>query len=274
MTGKPFLAPAIGLLALFALTAVAAVKQPAASISWPEGKRSALSLSFDDARASQVEPGAALLDVYNVKATFYVMPAGVERKLTGWRRVVASGHEIANHTVHHPCQGWPRRNALEDYTLERMRQELLEANRRIQELLGVVAATFAYPCARTHVGRGTEHRSYVPLVADLFVAARVGGGRIPADPAQIDFMQLSATELDEKDFVQILPVIEAAKKSGSWVILAGHDIGTIGEQTTRLVTLEKLLQYARDPANEIWIAPVGVIARHVRAQLKHHGSSK
>lgn len=274
MTGKLYLQSAIGLLAFFALTAFAATKQPAAKIIWPEGIRAALSLSFDDARASQVEPGAALLDVYNVKATFYVMPAGVERKLTGWRKIVASGHEIANHTVYHPCLGWPRQNKLEDYTLERMRRELLEANRRIQELLGVVPATFAYPCARTFVGRGTEHRSYVPLVADLFVAARAGGGRIPADPAQIDFMQLSATDSDEKDFAQILPVIEAARQSGSWVILAGHEIGNDGAQTTRLVMLEKLLQYAGDPANELWIAPVGVIAKYLRAQIKHNGPSK
>ncbi|MSP98743.1 MAG: polysaccharide deacetylase [Betaproteobacteria bacterium] len=273
MAGKPLLQSAIGLLALFALTAVAAVKQPAANISWPEGKRAALSLSFDDARASQVD-GAALLDGYNVKATFYVMPAGIERKLAGWKKVVASGHEIANHTVYHPCLGWPRQNALEDYTLERMRQELLEANRRIQELLGVVPETFAFPCAKTFVGRGKEHRSYVPLVADLFVAARVGEGRIPPDPAQIDFMQLSATDLDEKDFVQILPVIEAARKSGSWVILAGHDIGKDGTETTRLAMLEKLLQYARDPANELWIAPVSVIAKYLRAQFKHNGPSK
>lgn len=273
MAGKSFLHSALGLLAFFALTAVAATKQPAAKIIWPEGKRAALSLSFDDARASQVD-GAALLDGHNVKATFFVMPAGVEKKLAGWRKVVASGHEIANHTVYHPCHGWPRQNALADYTLQRMRQELLEANRRIQELLGVVPVTFAYPCARTHVGRDAEYRSYVPIVADLFIAARAGGGWIPADPARIDFMQLSATELDEKDFAQIFPVIEAARKSGSWVILAGHDIGKGGAQTTRLATLEKLLQYAGDPANELWVAPVGVIAKYLRAQIKLNGSSR
>ena len=41
---------------------------------WPEGYQMALNLSFDDARMSQVDSGTALLDRYNVKAAFYVVP--------------------------------------------------------------------------------------------------------------------------------------------------------------------------------------------------------
>ena len=37
---------------------------------WPEGKTAALSLTFDDARLSQVDQGLPLLDSYGVKATF------------------------------------------------------------------------------------------------------------------------------------------------------------------------------------------------------------
>ena len=40
---------------------------------WPEGKKTALSLTFDDARLSQVDQGLPLLDAYGVKATFYVL---------------------------------------------------------------------------------------------------------------------------------------------------------------------------------------------------------
>ena len=37
---------------------------------WLEGKTAALSLTFDDARLSQVDQGLPLLDAYGVKATF------------------------------------------------------------------------------------------------------------------------------------------------------------------------------------------------------------
>ena len=46
----------------------------------------AMSLSFDDGRDSQVDRGTALLDRYGVKATFYVTPPAVERRLDGWKR--------------------------------------------------------------------------------------------------------------------------------------------------------------------------------------------
>ena len=107
---------------------------------WPQGKKIALSLSFDDARNSQVEGGTALLDKYGVKATFYVVPSAVEKKLEGWKKAVASGHEIANHSLNHPCSGnflWARNKAIEEYSLEKMRDELMQSNQRIKELLGV-----------------------------------------------------------------------------------------------------------------------------------------
>ena len=48
---------------------------------WPEGKRFALSLSFDDARASCLDHGIPLLNTHGVKATFYVLPHPVEEHL-------------------------------------------------------------------------------------------------------------------------------------------------------------------------------------------------
>jgi peptidoglycan-N-acetylglucosamine deacetylase len=248
-------------------TGAAALAQQAPVFQWPDGKRVALSLSFDDARASQVEVGTALLDRHGVKATFYVVPSGVERLLDGWKRAVAAGHEIANHSLNHACSGnftWSRSRALEDYTLVRMRQELAEANRRIGELLGVTPESFAYPCGQTTVGRGQDTQSYVPVAAEMFVTARGWLDEAPNDPSYVDFAQLTGIESDGKDFDQIVPIIENARKTGFWVVLAGHDIGQQGPQTTRLAMLDRLCAYALDPANGVWIAPVGTVAKYVR----------
>src|ERR1700680_1087128 len=65
---------------------------------WPEGKRVAVSLSFDDARTSQIDVGVALLDRFGVKATFYVNPPRMQSRLDGWKKVARSGHEIGSHT--------------------------------------------------------------------------------------------------------------------------------------------------------------------------------
>ena len=235
-------------------------------VQWPDGKRVALSLSFDDGRASQVEGGAALLDRHGVKATFYVTPSSVEPRLDAWKRVVAAGHEIANHSLNHPCSGnfiWSRNKALEDHTLASIEREMTEANRRLHELLGVTPESFAYPCGQTFVGRGVNTQSYVPVAAKLFVTARGWLDEAPNDPAYVDFAQLTGIESDGKDFDELLPVIEGAAKTGMWVVLAGHDMRAAGVQTTRLAMLDELCAYVTNPANGVWVAPVGTVARYV-----------
>jgi len=96
-------------------------------INWPNGAKMAISLSFDDARLSQIDKGIPLLDSYQVKGTFYVSPDRLKERLEGWKQAVASGHDIGNHTIVHPCSGnypWARHKALENYSLDKMYREL------------------------------------------------------------------------------------------------------------------------------------------------------
>jgi peptidoglycan/xylan/chitin deacetylase (PgdA/CDA1 family) len=253
------------------LSSLTFAQSGSAPFPWPPGKRAAVSLTFDDARTSQVTVGTGLLDQYNVKATFYVVPSGVAQRLEGWKKAVSSGHEIGNHSLNHPCTGnfaWSRPYALEEYTLEKMRNELTEANGRIHELLGVKPEVFAYPCGQTFVGRGVNTKSYVPLVAELFISGRGWLNEGPNDPAFCDPAQITGMEMDGKEFEQILPLLEKARETGQWLVLAGHEMGEGGPQTTRMAMLKKLLQYAQNPANGLWIAPVGTVAKYIGQQKK------
>ena len=264
----------IYLKTLLLLTANLTCLAQTPTFKWPNGARLAISLTFDDARGSQTSKGAPLLDEYDVKATFYVIPSAVKGQLEGWKKVVAKGHEIGNHSLYHSCSGnfaWSRKNALENYTLAQMRAELLEANTQIEALLGVKPESYAYPCGQTFVGRGKNTQSFVPVVADLFASGRTWLDEAPVDPGYCDMAQLTGVEMDGKDFEQILPIIEAASKNGQWLVLAGHEMADAGPQTTRLAMLRKLCAYAKDPANGIWIAPVDEVARFVKAERKRLG---
>jgi peptidoglycan/xylan/chitin deacetylase (PgdA/CDA1 family) len=246
-------------------------QQAKSAISWPKGKQVAVSLSFDDARLSQVDAGAALLDEYGIKATFYVGPSGLKQRLEGWKKIAENGHEIGNHSLNHPCTGnfaWSRQKALENYTIDEMRIELIEANKQIEELLGVKPVVFAYPCGQTFIGRGKSTKSYVPLVAELFLTGRGWLDEGPNDPTFCDFAQLTGMEMDGKNFNEILSFLENAKKTGGWLVLAGHEMGGIGSQTTRLAMLRNLFEYAKDPANGIWITTVGTAAKYIQDQKK------
>ena len=235
----------------------------AQATSWPGGARMALSLSFDDGRDSQVTQGLPVFARHGARVTLFVVPSAVERRLDGWKQAVAAGHEIGNHSLTHSCSGnfpFSRQKALEDSSVARMREELVAANARIAALLGVTPRTFAYPCGQTFVGRGRQTQSYVPVVAELFLAGRGWLDEAANDPAFIDLAQTTGVEMDGKDFAQVRPLLDEARKTGAWLVLAGHEIGTGGRQTTRIAMLDELLAYAKDPAQNIWLATVAEAA--------------
>lgn len=238
----------------------------AQSFSWPAGTRAAVSLTFDDARYSQVDKGTALLDRFDAKATFYVVPGAVAERLDGWKNAVANGHEIANHSVVHPCSGnflWARDKALESYSLESMRAELAQANEELHNLLGVTPETFAYPCGQTFVGRGRQTQSYVPLIAEMFASGRGWMDEAANDPGFVDMAQLTGVEMDGKSYEEVKILVDQAREDGLWIVLAGHEMDDGGRQTTHLDMLESLIPYLQDPANGFWLGTVKEIGEYV-----------
>lgn len=238
---------------------------------WPNGYKAAVSLSFDDARTSQIDTGLALLRRLGVKVTFFVEPPGVEKRLAGWKQALADGHEIGNHTISHPCTGnyaFSLHNALENYDLTRMAQQIDDANAQIQKLLGARPRTFAYPCGQKFVGRGLDVESYVPLVAERFIVGRSYLSESSNDPRIVDLSQAMGTSFDNLDFAQMKQIVDEAVQQGRWVIFVGHEIGQRGIQVTDTHALEVLCRYLKDPANGIWLGTVEEIGLYVR---QHQG---
>lgn len=236
---------------------------------WPEDKRVAVSLSFDDARPSQIDIGVPLLDKYGVKATFYVNPGNIEKRLSGWKKAVANGHEIGNHTSSHPCTvnyAFSSKNALESYTVSMLEQELDGATANIQRLLGIKPMTFAYPCGQKFIGRGSDVKSYVPLVASRFLVGRGFRDEGANDPVACDLAQVLGMEADGLTFEQMKDLVDGAAARRGWIVFAGHEIGKPGPQTTQAAALEQFLRYANDPANGIWMNTVEAVGKYIRAR--------
>ena len=241
--------------------------QKKSDFKWPEGKKMALSLTFDDARLSQVDYGIPLLDKYGVKGTFYVSPDNMIQRLEGWKKASVNGHEIGNHSLLHPCTGnfaWSRDRALEDYTLQEMNAELDSANKTIKRMLGIQPVSFAFPCGQKFVGRGKMIKSYITLISTMFESGRGWLDEGPNDPAFCDMSQLTGMEMDGKSFDQVKKLIESAKSTGQWLVLAGHEMNESGNQTSLLSTIEAICKYASDPANGIWIDDVHNIAAYIK----------
>ncbi len=239
------------------------------SALFPDGIRMALSLTFDDARDSQLDVAVPVLERHGVRATFYVVPEWVQRRPAGWRALVSVGHEIGNHTTTHPCSAnfrFSAGNALEDYTLTRMAADIDRASDRIETLVGVRPSTFAYPCGQSFVGRAEARTSYVPLVARRFLAARGYGSETSNDPGRCDLIHLEAFNIDGLGADRLLRLVEGEDADGRWVILAGHDVGEGGGQTILAPALNALCRRVTQAG--VWVAPVAEIAVYLGEQTR------
>ena len=247
-------------------------KDPNAEFKWPKGIKAAVSLSFDDARLSQVDIGIPVLDKYDVKATFYVSIPSMEKRIDKWKAAVVNGHEIGNHSLKHACSGnfdFARSRALKNYTHDKMEKEILEANKIIEKKLGVKPVTFGYPCGQSFVGRGKDLKSYVPVIAEHFIAGRGWMSEWHNSPVFCDLAKVFGMPMDGYDFAYIKGLIERASKVNGWLVLAGHEMKPSGTGlTTHISMLEELCEYAKDPANGIWIATIKDVSEYIIKQRK------
>ena len=76
-------------LVLLCLAAIAprAAAQERAAFAWPEGRKAAVSLAYDDALDSQLDHAIPALDRHGLKGTFYLVPARdpVRLRMDEWR---------------------------------------------------------------------------------------------------------------------------------------------------------------------------------------------
>jgi len=234
---------------------------------WPEGRRGAISLTFDDAAPSQLANAMPVLERYGLRGTFYVTytKAHFQESLEAWRGAFARGHEIGNHSRTHPCSGnypWIGDNALEEFTLARMEAELKEAQADLTRLIpGLGRCSFAYPCGQTFVGRGRGRQCYVPIVADLFPAGR-GVGESANRPARCDLACLSSWMVAAESAEQLIARAEGAVEAGDWGIFCFHGIG--GDHIAiDLDAFEGLVRHLAENRSRIWTDTVLAVADHV-----------
>ena len=108
-----------------------------------------VSLTFDDALPEHLDLAAPLLTERGFHGTFYVHLAArtLAQRAGEWASLVAHGHELGNHTIFHPASGskdWvTSANAIEQYSLERMREELILANSWLTHLDNCAHRSFA-----------------------------------------------------------------------------------------------------------------------------------
>ena len=101
------------------------------------GSRNEVALTFDDGPSAETPRFLEVLDRLDVKASFFLCGANVERRPEVARAVVDAGHAVGNHSHSHPV--------LPLLSEDRVRRELSRAQTAIAEATGRTPALFRPP---------------------------------------------------------------------------------------------------------------------------------
>jgi peptidoglycan/xylan/chitin deacetylase (PgdA/CDA1 family) len=190
-----------------------------------------------------------------------VLSASPER----YRALVQAGYELGAHTMSHPCDrsfsfvkaGF----ALQDYDLPRMQAELTENVKQLQDLGQKAPFSFAYPCGSTWLGEA--HTSYVPLIEQLFIAARGVNGRV-ADPNRDSLFEVPSP-MGNTSGAELTSWVARALSANGWVVFTFH--GVAGDYLTVSADAhEALLGYLEQHKSSVWTERFGTVASYVKAQ--------
>lgn len=191
-----------------------------------EAQGGAVSLTYDDGLSSQLDVALPALERRGLRGTFYVTWDNIVDRLAEWARLPARGHELGEHTVHHPCNLGPL--SAQGYADREMRP--------LEAWLDQVAGTtrmrdFAYPCDVTNLGPGTPNVQRARFEAMLhrlgLQSARNSEG--PPNPArwvrQHPFrLQALAIGYDAQP-LDVFNYLQRARTEGRWAILVFHQVG-------------------------------------------------
>ena len=233
--------------------------------TWPDGASAAVSITYDDAVPTQ-RRAAAELSRHGLCGTFFLTGTSddLKKQRSEWRALIGQGHELASHTMHHPCDcrhDWvPRGFTTQDYDLPRMARELDQTLELLATLGAPAPYTFAYPCGETRIGKSPV--SYEPLVDERFLAARGVESRI-ADPAR-DALALVPAIDGARSGAELVELVERAVAQRGWLVLLFHGVG--GDHLpVEGAAHAALLQHLAQRRDKVWTGTFGAVATHVQA---------
>lgn len=222
--------PRLALLLIACALACQAWSAEPTRFAWPDGKRAAVSLAYDDALDSQLDNAIPALDRHQLKASFYLTLSNpsVAGRMADWRAVAANGHELGNHTLFHQCakrepgHEWvtPQRD-LDTTTAAQMQDQVLLANTMLTAIDGLQLRTMTVPCGDAMASDG----NYIDLVEPAFVAIKLGNGAVTPDMATLDPHAVTVEAPEGVTGAQLIARVEEAGRRGTMVNFTFHGIG-------------------------------------------------
>lgn len=192
---------------------------------WPKGY---VSLTYDDGLASQLDIAAPQLERAGFRGTFYLTWDNMKNRAADWAALARRGHELANHSVSHPCD--LRRKNIEDFGKE----EIEPMQRWLEQVEGAKRGRdYAYPCDVTDLGPGSPNQQADAYARRLRSAGILRARTSEGPPNTLRWtkdapfrLQALALGYDARNWQHIKEYLVQAAREGSWAILVLHEIGS------------------------------------------------
>jgi len=235
------------------------------------GKPCAVVLTYDDALDVDLSHAIPALDSVGLKGTFYISDYfnGLSAQIAGWKRAAAEGHELANHTVWHPCTGGPGRDFVKDYdlrfyTVKRIVDETRTMSNFLKALDGKDKRTFAYPCGDTKI----HDTSYIDAMKADFVAARgVQPELILIN--KVDLYNIGCYGINGQTGDELIALVKQAMEKKALIVFLFHGVGGGHGLNVSLEAHSRLLHFLKANQRSIWTAPMIDVAEHIRQYQQH-----
>ncbi|MGV8137493.1 MAG: polysaccharide deacetylase family protein [Mangrovibacterium sp.] len=256
------------LVPLFALSLlVVSGFQTTARIKWPDGKKAAIVLTYDDGLDSHLNIAVPQLDTFGFKGTFFLYGYLSENRFAAWKEVSEHGHELGNHSLFHPCKGndskpGSSRFLSENYDVPSMLREIEVMNKLLFAITGKQPASYAYPCSETMVG-GVDYADSLKA-SGLLRQARTGGDRVivTAYP-DLNFYKIPGYSVRPGSVSSnLIGYAEDVLKQGGFGVYIFHGIG--GDYLS-LDAQEhlSLLKYLNEHRDEIWVTTFSEVMEYI-----------
>lgn len=206
------------------------VSVPALATQWPGGAKAAVVLTYDDSLDSQLDHAVPALNAAGLKGTFFLSNIK-RRQVERWRIVARRGHELANHSLFHPCAAatYPAdpRYTTESYTPASMIREIEEEEAFLSAIDGHQGHGYGTPCGQTVAG-GKDYLG--PLAAAGFVSyirqGDASAADLAVDPSRIDRMLVPSRAFPETvTAADLIAHAQTAEAGGGLAVYVFHGVG-------------------------------------------------
>jgi peptidoglycan/xylan/chitin deacetylase (PgdA/CDA1 family) len=254
------------LFLFFGITSLAISSHAQNTNAW-KGKRAAVVLTYDDGLNVHLTNTVPALDSFGLKGTFYISDYGnhLKGQIAGWRKAAVKGHELANHTIWHPCEGGRTGREFVNgdydmrfYTVRRITDEIRAMNNLLKAIDGKEKRTFAFPCGDTRIG----DTAYLDGLRNEFIAARGVSGMIPALD-NVNLYDFPGLMVNGQSGDELIALVKQAEEKGGLLVFLFHGVGGEHGLNVSLPAHRRLLQYLKQREKDIWIAPLVEVAAYV-----------